>query len=60
MGLDSYLIDASSSLIQKTQGNLRNMIDARFIGRATGLYVDITAIPKSHKGNVFVNETNEK
>ncbi|ODV59251.1 uncharacterized protein ASCRUDRAFT_22958, partial [Ascoidea rubescens DSM 1968] len=60
MGLGSYLIDVGSSFIQRTKGNSRNLIDARFIDTATGLYVDITAIAKSHKGNLFIKETDEK
>lgn len=44
-----YLIDVSPWYVQRTKGNGRNRIDARFIDITTGLYIDITGLARTNR-----------
>lgn len=54
-GTGTYFVDVGPSFIDRTSGNGRNAIDARFIDTATGMYVDITAIAHSD-ASMAINE----
>lgn len=43
-----YLLEVSPAYVQRSKGNGRNNIDARFIDIRSGMYIDITGI--AHKG----------
>lgn len=46
-GNGRYMLDVSSSITVRTQGNGNNNIDARFIDIDSGLYIDITGLSVS-------------
>ncbi|ODQ77787.1 hypothetical protein BABINDRAFT_168748 [Babjeviella inositovora NRRL Y-12698] len=41
---DNYLLDVGTYITERSPGNGKNSIDARFIHTGTGLYIDITGI----------------
>ncbi|CAL9734456.1 protein Mnn4p [Monosporozyma servazzii] len=46
-GNGKYLVDVSSSITVRTNGNGKNNIDARFIDLDSGLYIDLTGLSVS-------------
>lgn len=46
-GNGRYLVDVSSSITVRTNGNGKNNIDARFIDLDSGLYIDLTGLSVS-------------